>query len=293
MSTILTYTATENDSNKTVEVICKREFGISSGLMTFLKFNARLKINGEVCRSVDTLLAYDVLTVDVSENEAAPNIICTRLDLDIVYEDDYIIIINKPRNLCVHPSMKNFDNTLANGVMYYLREKGENYNFHAVNRIDKDTSGLCVIAKNRFAHGVLSEQIKSKKFNRRYMAIIEGIPQNISGVIDKPIRREAESIIKRTVAPDGQKAITHYSVLKTDGKHSLVDINLETGRTHQIRVHFSDMGHPLVGDWLYGNEDKERYMGHLLHAYYAKFYHPATKELMEFSVPLPEDMKFF
>ncbi len=291
MSTILTYTATENDDGKTAENICKLEFGISSGLMTFLKLNGRLKINDKICRSIDTLSVNDILTADVSEDETSPNIVSTKLDLDIVYEDDYIIIINKPRNLCVHPSIRNFDNTLANGIMHYFRENGKNYCFHAVNRIDKDTSGLCVIAKNRFAHGVLSEQIKSKKFSRKYMAVIEGIPQNKSGVIDKPIRRENESIIKRAVAPDGQSAITHYTVLKTDGKNSLVDISLETGRTHQIRVHFSDMGHPLVGDWLYGTEDKEHYQGHLLHAYYARFYHPAAKELMEFSIPLPADMK--
>ncbi len=291
MSAILTYTATGRDNGKTVETICKREFNISSSLLTFLKLNGRLKINEKICRSVDIISPCDVLTVDVSENEASSHIVSSKMDIDIVYEDDYIIAINKPRNLCVHPSIGNFDNTLANGVMYYLREKGENYNFHAVNRIDKDTSGLCIIAKNRFSHGVLSEQIKSKKFKRKYMAIIEGTPYNKNGIIDKPIRRESESIIKRIVAPDGQRAVTYYTVLKSGKVYSLVDIFLETGRTHQIRVHFSDMGHPLLGDWLYGNEDKARFCGHLLHAYYAEFYHPATKNLMKLNLPLPPDME--
>lgn len=291
MSAILKYTTTTADDGKTVETICKKEFNISSGLLTFLKLNGKLRINGEICRSVDILSPSDVLTIDVSENEASSHIVSTKMDIDIVYEDDYILIVNKPRNLCVHPSMKNFDNTLANGVMYYLRAKGENYNFHAVNRIDKNTSGLCIIAKNRFAHGILSEQIKAGVFERKYMAIIKGCPHAKSGTIDKPIRREKESIIKRIVAPDGQRAITHYTVLKTNEKYSLVDIVLETGRTHQIRVHFADVGYPLVGDWLYGSEDKEHFSGHLLHAYFAKFLHPVTKETIKISLPLPFDME--
>ena len=292
MKAVLEYLAKKEDEGKSAQWICKQKFGISSGLLTTLKLNGKLKINGDICRSVDTLKDGDVFTADVTEEEKSQNIVPSLIELDIVYEDEYLIVINKPRNMCVHPSIKNYDNTLANGLIYYWQSKGEIHKFHAVNRIDKDTSGICVIAKNRFAHGVLSEQIKNQRFSRRYLAITDGVPEVLQGIIDKPIKRAQEGIMKRMTAPDGKRAVTHYKVINFRDGYGLVDVFLETGRTHQIRVHFSDIGCPLVGDWLYGKEEKEKFSGHLLHAYYAEFYHPATRELLKFQVPLPEDMKW-
>ncbi len=293
MKAELKYTVKIEDAGKSAEKLLKKEFGASSSLIKYLKLNGRLRINGEICRSVDVLRQGDVLTADVEENEASENIVPTDIPLDIVYEDEYIMAVNKPKNMSVHPSIGNFDRTLANGVMYYWAQKGEYHKFHAVTRLDKDTSGLCIIAKNSFSHNALSVQMKNGKFIKRYKAIVWGRLENSEGTIDSPIKREKEGILKRTVSPDGKRAVTHYRVLKENEKFSLLDISLETGRTHQIRVHFASIYHPLVGDWLYGDGDNERDIakGQLLQAYYVGFYHPKTKEFMEFSLPPDGDME--
>lgn len=295
MKAILEYTVKAQDAGKTVETIFRKNFGVSGQLMKFLKMNGRLRCKDKILRSVDTVSAGDFITADVTENEPSENIVPKKMPLDILYEDEFLLVVNKPRNLSVHPSINHFSDSLANGVMYYYRETDTAHKFHAVNRIDKDTSGICVIAKNSFTHAVLSEQMKDKRFFRKYVAIVNGIIPNKSGVISKPIRRGTDGIIKRVVAKDGKEAITIYNVLKENNGFSLIDILLKTGRTHQIRVHFSDMGYPLVGDWLYGNGDEERTIapnGHLLLSYYAEFYHPKTKKLIKITAPLPEDMKF-
>ncbi len=293
MNAILEHMIKIEDDGKTVETVLRRRFDVSSALMKFLKLNGKLRINGEVCRSVDIVKMGDILTADVEEEAVSENIMPKEMQLNIIYEDEFLLLINKPRNMSVHPSIGNFDNTLANGVIDYWQKNGEQHKFHAVNRLDKDTSGICIIAKNQFAHGVLCNQIKKNDLKKRYMAIVNGALKNNKGTIDMPIKREQEGILKRVTAKDGKRAVTHYTVVEKYEKYSLVDISLETGRTHQIRVHFSSIGHPLLGDWLYGNGDMERDIakGHLLHAYYIGFYHPKTKEFMEFKLPLPKDME--
>lgn len=295
MSLMLTYQAKETDSGKTVEKILKREYGISSKLMTYLKLNQRIFNNGNVCRSVDLCQAGDIISADVSENlEGIGEILPWKADIEIIFEDDFLLAVNKPGNMEVHPCMGNYETTLANAVMYYWQQKDEYHNYHIVNRLDKDTSGICLIAKNRFAHGVLSEQIKQGIFERKYTAIVHGIPNPPNGTIDAPIKRNHESIIKRIVANDGKYAITKYkTIFSTTDRYSLVDIQLETGRTHQIRVHFSHIGHPLVGDWLYGQGDQEKSIieRQALHAGYIRFLHPATGEGIEFSTEIPPEMK--
>ncbi len=289
---ILKYVVTLKDDGKTVEKICKARLNISSKLFVFLKLNGKLTLNGEICKSIDIVKANDILKVDVTEEEPSLNIVPTNIPIEILYEDDFILVINKTRNMSVHPCMGDYENTLANAITYYWAQRGEKHKFHAVNRIDKDTSGVCVIAKNQFAHGVLSTQIKNKSFQRKYMAIVHGNISPDHGIIDMPIKRKKESVIKRIVAEDGKEAVTEYKTVKKGKKYSLVDIVLHTGRTHQIRVHFSHIGNPLLGDWLYGSGDEEREIakGHLLHAYYVEFFHPATKEKMVFNLPLPDDM---
>ncbi len=295
MSLMLTYKAKETDSGKAVEKILKREFGISSKLMTFLKLNQCIFINGNICRSVDLCQEGDTVSADVSENlKGIGKISPWKADIEIIFEDDFLLAVNKPGNMEVHPCLGNYETTLANAVMYYWQQKGEYHNYHIVNRLDKDTSGICLIAKNRFAHGVLSEQIKQGIFERKYTAIVHGTPDPPNGTIDAPIKRSDESIIKRTVAHDGKYAITNYkTILSIKDRYSLVDIQLETGRTHQIRVHFSHIGHPLVGDWLYGNGDKEKSIidHQALHAGYIRFLHPATGEDVKFLTEIPPEMK--
>lgn len=294
MPLMLEYKATQNDKEKTVERILKSEFGISSKLMIYLKMNKRLFLNGQVCRSVDQCRKNDVIEADVSENnDGIGEIKPWERKLEILYEDEFLLVVSKPGDMEVHPCLGNRDTTLANAVMKHWEEHGEYHNYHIVNRLDKDTSGICIIAKNRFAHGVLSAQLKAKTFKRGYTAIVHGKLLEESGSIELPIKRDSSGIIKRTVAEDGKYAKTNYTLLSSSSNYSLVNISLETGRTHQIRVHFSHIGHPLFGDWLYGFGDNEKAFieRQALHAGYAEFMHPATKKIMVFNVPIPCDME--
>lgn len=288
-SAILKYNVCEKDVGKTVEIICKKEFQMSSKLLTKLKLDGKIYINGNVARSVDKVNINDIVIADVYEEDKSENIVPKNIELDIVYEDEFVLIVNKPRNMSIHPSIGNFDNTLANGVINHYIKNGEIHKFHSVNRIDKDTSGICVIAKNQFSHGVLSNQMKEKKFKRKYMAIVKGTLEDKEGIIDLPIARDENSAIKRIVNENGKNAVTCYKVLKEKNGLSLLDIHLKTGRTHQIRVHFSHIGNPLLNDWLYDDEVKDGQ--HLLHSYYVEFYHPKTKEYLKFNIPLPDDMR--
>ncbi|MBR2916475.1 MAG: RluA family pseudouridine synthase, partial [Clostridia bacterium] len=190
---ILKYVVPNCDNGKTIEKICKSRLNISSKLFVFLKLNGRLALNDKICKSIDTVKENDVLEVDVTEEEGSPNIVPTNIPIEILYEDEFILVVNKARNMSVHPCMGDYENTLANAVVYYWLKRGEKHKFHAVNRIDKDTSGICVIAKNQFAHGVLSEQIKNKSFVRKYMTIVHGEITPDCGIIEMPIKREKES----------------------------------------------------------------------------------------------------
>lgn len=297
MPAVLKYIASLQDEGKTVERILKREYQVSSGLLTALKTEGKIFINGNVCRSIDRVSSGDVISADVSENLTPHEQRFTKykMPLDILFEDDYLIVVNKPGKLESHPCPSNRESTLANGIMYYWAQKGEYHNYHIVNRLDKDTSGICVIAKNRFAHACLSEQMKHGLFKKEYFAICHGIPQPVEGIIDVPIKRAEGSVIKRTTGANGKAAVTEYEVIKIaeDKLCSLLKIQLKTGRTHQIRVHFSYIGFPLVGDWLYGNGDNERELinRHALHAAKVEFIHPATKKKSLFEAELPEEMK--
>ena len=288
---ILKYEVKKEDAGKKVELICKKEFDISSGLFINLKLNGKLKLNNEICRSIDIVKEGDILTADISENEEC-DIVPNELEFEILYEDESILVVNKPKEMAVHPSLKNYDNTLANGVMFHWKNNGEMHKFHIVNRLDKDTSGICVVAKNRYSHARLCQQIKNKTFKRKYMAVVLGKTEN-SGIIDAPIERVADTVMKREVRPDGKTAITVYKTIEQTEEYSLVDIELKTGRTHQIRVHFSYMGHPLAGDWLYGTEDRELSKGQALHAYKLTFTHPVTDEIMNFETKIPDYMVNF
>ena len=297
MPAVLKYVASLQDEGKTVERILRREYQISSGLLTSLKTNGKIFINEYVCRSVDTVSLGDVISADVAEDLSPEKqrFAQYKMPLDILFEDDYIIVVNKPGKLESHPCPSNRESTLANGIMYYWAQKGEYHNYHIVNRLDKDTSGICVVAKNRFAHGCLSSQMKQGVFKKEYFAICHGALQPDEGVIDFPISRAEGSVIKRMISDYGKPAITEFKVIKSteDKRYSLVKIQLKTGRTHQIRVHLSHIGFPIIGDWLYGNGDKERELinRHALHEFKVEFFHPATKEQLLFVAELPEEMK--
>ncbi|MBP3940508.1 MAG: RluA family pseudouridine synthase [Christensenellaceae bacterium] len=214
------------------------------------------------------------------------------LPIDIVYEDSDIAVINKAQGMVVHPAAGNPDGTLVNAIMFHIKDlSGINGELRPgiVHRIDKDTSGLLVIAKNDMAHLSLADQIQKKEASRVYLALVHGNVKNDSGIVNKPIGRHKTDRKKMAVTPDGREAVSHYTVLKRYGQYTLVKVSLRTGRTHQIRVHMASLGHSIVGDKLYGRANEPFHLnGQLLHAFSLGLTHPRTGEKMRFYAKLPD-----
>ncbi len=218
------------------------------------------------------------------------------IPIDILYEDEWLIIINKEQGMVVHPAPGNYDGTVVNAILHHCEDKLSGINGimrpGIVHRIDKNTSGLIVVAKNDKAHISLSKQFKEHTIKRRYVALVEGVIKDDSGTIDKPIGRDVKQRIKMAICQNGRNAITHFKVLKVYDNYSLIECILETGRTHQIRVHMSSIGHPVVGDDVYGfKKQKFKLNGQLLHAKDLGFYHPEDGRYIEFSSELPKYFK--
>lgn len=216
-----------------------------------------------------------------------------KLDLDIVYEDEYLMVINKPSGLVVHPGSGNKDNTLVNGLMYYtknLSDIGDSDRPGIVHRLDKDTSGLMLVAKENKTHEILAEEFKKHNIHREYIALVDGVIEVSRGTIDAPIKRSKENYQKMTVASGGKKAITNFEVIKRYKNNTLIRLVLETGRTHQIRVHMSYIGYPIHNDPVY-NKKVSTSFGQFLHSEYLKFIHPITKKELEFRCPLPDEFQ--
>ena len=217
------------------------------------------------------------------------------MDIDIVYEDEDILVVNKIPFMVVHPTKSYQSGTLANGVINYFNESNQNCIVRLVSRLDMNTSGLIIIAKNQFSHGMLSKEMSENKVGKRYLAIVHGHLKEKSGTIDLPIYRPEgiEMGTRRVIDERGQRSITHYKVVESFGDSDLVECKLETGRTHQIRVHLSHLGHPIYGDVLYGNGDEEMDLikRQALHAYRLDFASPRTGEILSLKADLPDDMK--
>jgi len=214
------------------------------------------------------------------------------IPLDILYEDEDIIVINKPQGMVVHPAAGNYNSTLVNALLHHCRDlSGINGEMRPgiVHRIDKDTSGVLVVAKNDHSHVNLAQQIKDKTAVRKYIALVEGDIKEDAGTIDAPIGRHPVYRKKMAVVPGGRRAVTHFKVLERFGRYTLIEARLETGRTHQIRVHMAYIGHPVVGDPVYGYKRQSFNLnGQLLHAQCLGFKHPRTGRYMEFCAPLPD-----
>ncbi|MDD6763808.1 MAG: RluA family pseudouridine synthase [Clostridiales bacterium] len=290
MKRTLEYKITGNYNDAMVQDVLRRELRISTALIKELKkYPDGILINGEHMRTVDPVHTGDILTVNIYDTDSE-SIEPHYIPLDIMHEDEDILIINKQPGIPTHPSKGHFTDTIANGVMYHYNKNGEHHMFRAVNRLDSGTSGVMCIAKNSYAHARLAEELGTHELRRRYLAIAEGTTED-RGTIDAPIARV--DFIKRAVAPEGQRAVTHYRTIECFGNYTLVELILETGRTHQIRVHMSHIGHPLLGDWLYGKEDKELFPRQALHSSYLSLLHPVTGEKMEFIPRLAKDMESF
>lgn len=289
---IFKYAINKDNSNLTIEKFLKN-LGYSKHLIIHLK-------NTDMGITIDNQLKYityilkegDHLRIKLEEKPSSSPILSTKMDIDIVYEDSDLLVINKTAGIPVHPSMGNHENTLANGLSYYFHEKNPKKNdfvFRCINRLDRDTSGLMIVAKHMLSSCILSDMVKNKKIEREYLAIATGkVPD--SGVIDAPIARAKDSILERVINfESGAPSITHYRCLEYKNGYSLVSLKLETGRTHQIRVHMKYIGHPLPGDFIY-YPDFTRIKRQALHSHKLSFNHPISNQKLEFAVPLPEDM---
>ena len=212
------------------------------------------------------------------------------MKLDIVFEDDCFLILNKPAGIAVHPSILHYQDSLSNGVKFYFEVKGINRKIRPVNRLDLNTSGLIIFAKNEYVQECLIQQMNNCIFKKEYLAIVSGHLKNECGTINLPIARKENSIIERCISADGQEAITDYCILKEYDDYSVIKCSLKTGRTHQIRVHMSAIGHPLLGDSLYGSPCN-LINRQALHSYKISFIHPITHQKIEFTCKLPDDMK--
>ena len=253
-----------------------------------------LKVNGrEELSKKYKVKEGDKIELDIPEPEVL-SIEAEDIPLDIVYEDDDLMVVNKPRGMVVHPAVGNYTGTLVNAIMYHAGDRLSSINGVVrpgiVHRIDKDTSGLLVIAKNNKAHESLSAQLKEHSINRRYIALVYDNIVNDNLTIDAPIGRDPRNRLRKKVNGEGERtAVTHVKVLERYGKYTLCEMKLETGRTHQIRVHMAYIKHPLVGDPLYGPAKQPSFLGgQMLHAKILGFVHPTTGEYMEFEAELPE-----
>lgn len=236
---------------------------------------------------------YEVQYKDPEELEATPE----NIPIDIVYEDEDIVVVNKARGMVVHPAAGNHTGTLVNALLHHckdLSDIGGTIRPGIVHRLDKDTTGLMVVAKNNMSHLFLSSEIKERKVTRKYMALVEGQVKESKGLIDAPIGRHKTDRKKMAVdVKNGKEARTYYNVIERYNEFTLLECKLETGRTHQIRVHLSYIGYPVVGDPLYGRKDTRGLPGQMLHAYYLEFVHPRTKKRMSFRSELPREFEEF
>ena len=283
----ITYCVTKNDNGRKIKNILRQNLGISAAVLTKLKKAPEgITLNGEGVYATKEVKEGDTLKISLPD-EASQNIAASDIPLDIIYEDEDILAVNKPRNMPCHPSQNHHDDTLANGVMHYYKEKG--FTFRVITRLDKDTSGVVLIAKNKISASILSDHMLNGKIYKEYLALCHGTPKVTKGIIDAPIARKEGSTIMRVVDPSGKRAVTEYEVIKSMENCSLIKVNPITGRTHQIRVHLSHIGCPIYGDDMYGSPVKDEMTR--LHCHKISFNHPITKEKLIIEAPIPDDMK--
>ena len=252
-------------------------------------------VNDKIVKASYKVALQDEIVIHDEQMKVEDHIEPVKMDLDIVYEDEYLMVINKPSGLVVHPGAGNYNNTLVNGLMYYtkhLSDVGGSTRPGIVHRIDKDTSGLLLIAKTNQIHEILADDFKNKRIKREYIALLDGVFKNGSATIDAPIGRDKQNRERMAVVEDGKHALTHMKVLKRYDGYTLVSCVLETGRTHQIRVHMAYIGYPIHNDPVYSKKEADSF-GQFLHSYKINFIHPITKKEMEFICPLPNHFEDF
>ncbi len=291
MSRRLELTVTPDLAGIKVDTLLRKRLGLSGTVVKRIKWlEDGILVDGLRVHTDFRPAAGQVLSARLSDPERNSGIIPAPGPLDIVYEDEDLVVLNKAPKVSVHPGPGHYDDTLGNFLVDHYEKTGQEADFHPVHRLDRGTSGLLVAAKHPHAQEVLKKQLHTEEFHRVYLAVCEGVPEPSAGVIDAPLGPRPGSLMEQMVRPDGKPARTKYGVLRRWGNRALVSLELETGRTHQIRVHMAHIGCPLVGDFLYGTENQELIGRPALHSGYLSFLHPITREKLRFSVPLPEDM---
>lgn len=291
MNRTISYDIDSHSEGLRVEQFLRRKGYSAQNLSTIKRMPESILVNGVHYYMKQTLKAGDRLLVRIQETESSRNIPPVCAPLSIVYEDEDLIVVNKPAGMPIHPSLNNYTNSLANALAWYYQQQGKPFIFRCCNRLDRDTSGLTVVAKHLVSGNILSTMTKKKEVRREYLAVVRGHIAPESGTISAPLTRKEGTIIERVVDFDrGEPAVTHYHLIQEANGHSLVALQLETGRTHQIRIHLKHLGFPLVGDYLY-NPDMEYISRQALHSFRLSFPHPITGEAMDFTAPLPEDMR--
>lgn len=319
----IAYIVPEAENGWLLKTILAKRMHVSRKLQSKLKLTEEgITLNGRRVYISVHVQAGDVVEIRM-EKETSDDILPQPIPFDILYEDEHILIVNKEAGMIVHPTHGHYTGTLANGVVDYWLQKGEAYRFRAVHRLDQETTGVLAIAKNPYVHQHISEQMIDNLVDKKYLALVHGTPDPRQGEVDGPIDRDPEEPHRRIVTPDGYPSLTRYKVLESWTKGSLVELKLETGRTHQIRVHMTSIGCPLIGDKFYRHAIYDRQGEHgepgssfadpephshptepvseimeldnfisrqALHAFELSFEHPVTHEQMTFRAPLPEDM---
>ena len=287
----ITVTITEQEEGRKVRSVLKGRLGFSSHAIGGLtRRETGILVNGQRAFSTAVLHAGDVLTVEIGDvRPLTTDIIPCDVPLPIVYEDAYLLVVNKPAGMAALASSFLPETPTVAGALAW--QKGEASLFHVVNRLDKGTTGLMTVAKSGYVHNLLRKLLHSPDFFREYRSVCVGCPEPPAGTIDLPIGRAEDSAVRRCIREDGAPSVSHYEVLESAGGFSLLRLVPETGRTHQLRLHMSALGHPLTGDWLYGTEDRDLISRPALHSCFLRLRHPVTGELLELSAPLPEDMR--
>ena len=291
MSRYLNWTVPPETAGVRVDTLLRRHLGLSGTVVRRIKWLP----DGILADGVRVNTRYvprpgQVLSVRLSDPERRSGVVPAPGPLDILYEDGDIVVVNKAAGVPVHPGPGHFSDTVGNFLLYHYDLEGEEADFHPVHRLDRGTSGLLAVAKHAHAQEALKGQLHTEGFRRIYLAVCDGVPKPRQGRVDAPIGRVPDSLVERRVDPAGQQAATRYRVLETVGGRALVELELETGRTHQIRVHMAHLGCPLTGDFLYGREDKRLIGRPALHSSELFLTHPITGKPMHWQAPLPADM---
>lgn len=293
MDKVLTHQVTPEQDGMMLKQVLQNQFRFSRRFLRSCRLNQAIQVNGECCYFTSRIKAGDQIVIRLPE-ERSEALEPQDVPFGVVYEDADLIVIDKPAGVVVHPTYGFRDQTLGNGLMKYWLDRGEQYRFRPVTRLDKDTSGLLVVAKHAYAHAFLADQMKKKRYERTYLAVVKGVVAEDHGTIQAPIGVIGEEIRIRAVeySEESKPAVTHYEVVKRFATATLLQLTLETGRTHQIRIHTAFIGHPILGDAIYGDaEEMPLISRQALHAFRLRLFHPRERIWKEWSSAIPRDMR--